>query len=94
MESGNWGVCALCREEAELRLRHLMPSGIYKLLREPSLKNPNPITITPGVALATSKEVRKHFLCDACERRFDEGGERWMIRNCLQTSGEFASMRT
>jgi hypothetical protein len=29
-------------------------------------------------------------LCDDCEERFNSGGERWILRNYLKPSGEFA----
>jgi hypothetical protein len=83
------GVCGLCRRSEDLLDSHLLPSGLYKFLREPSLKNPNPVSITPSLAMATSKEVRQHFLCRECEDRFNNGGERWILKNCSQPSGCF-----
>jgi hypothetical protein len=58
-------------------------------MRLPSGKNPNPVAIRPGVAVASSDEVRQHFLCLECERRLNDGGERWVIANCYQADGKF-----
>jgi hypothetical protein len=58
-------------------------------MKAPSLKNPNPVTIIPGAAVASSREVRQYFLCAECEDRFNKTGEKWMVRNCAQPDGPF-----
>jgi hypothetical protein len=37
----------------------------------------------------TTKQVRTHLLCDECEERFNAGGERWVLANAFQDSGQF-----
>ena len=70
-------------------MSHLLPSGVYKLLRENSLKNPNPVLLRPDVAVTSSIEVQRHFLCGVCEERFNSRGERWILGNTYQTDGTF-----
>jgi hypothetical protein len=83
------GTCGLCRKLADLHDSHLLPSALYKFMKEPSLKNPNPIRIVPGVAVASSLEIRQHFLCAACEHRLNTAGEKWILANCAQPDGSF-----
>jgi hypothetical protein len=55
----------------------LLPAALYKFMKEPSLKNPNPVRLLPGVAVASSHEVRQNFLCTECEipsTRAEKGG--------------------
>lgn len=81
--------CGMCGVIADLRDSHLLPAALFKFLRSPSEKNPNPVAVRPGVAIASSDQVRKPFLCSTCEHRLDVGGERWMIANCYQADGKF-----
>jgi hypothetical protein len=83
------GICGLCKADTGLHDSHLLPSALYKFMREPSLQNPNPIRVNPSIAVATSHEVRQFFLCSSCEDRFNKGGERWMLRNCAQPDSSF-----
>ncbi len=79
----------MCRTTSNLHDSHLLPAALYRSMRLPSGKNPNPVAIRPGVAIASSDEVRQHFLCSECERRLNDGGERWVIANCYQADGKF-----
>src|ERR1035441_220032 len=83
------GICGLCGEEGNLLDSDLLPSAIYKSMKASSGKNPNPVYVKPGAAVATSDEVRQHFLCGLCEDRLNNGGERWIVRNCYQRDGSF-----
>jgi hypothetical protein len=75
MES-NVGRCGLCQEVRALRESHLLPKALYKLARDPSRANPNPVLLAAGRASATSRQIADRFLCDDCEQRFSDRGER------------------
>ena len=51
------GTCALCMQMKDLQDSHLLPRAFYKLARSAGEKNPNPIVVTPIVAMKTSKQV-------------------------------------
>lgn len=76
-------------EPKELRDSHLLPAALYKLVRDPSDKNPDPIVVTPKIASKTSKQVSDYLLCGDCEALFNNGGEAWVVRNCSQNTQEF-----
>jgi hypothetical protein len=76
------GACGLCGNQADLHDSHLLPSSIFKMMKLKSARNPNPIAVRPGVAVITSNEICQHFLCGLCEERLNNGGERWIVRNC------------
>lgn len=79
----------MCHKAADLQDSHLLPSALYKRFKEPRLKNPNPLVVSPGVAVPSSLEVRQYFLCRDCEDRFNRFGEKWAIANCSQPDGAF-----
>jgi hypothetical protein len=81
--------CGLCRRTANLRDSHLLPSALYKFMTEPTLQIRNPVIVTSGKALATSREVRQYFLCGDCEDRFSKNGENWTVSHCARTDGSF-----
>jgi hypothetical protein len=88
MES-NVGRCGLCQEVRALRESHLMPKALYKLARDPSRANPNPVLLAAGRASVTSRQIADHFLCAECEQRLSERGERYVLGQCARPSGEF-----
>jgi hypothetical protein len=81
--------CALCGEERQLRLSHLLPAGVYGILRSPTRPGEPPVLITPRVSILTDAEVRAHLLCDEHEQRFNRKGEDWTLENCWRGSNEF-----
>jgi hypothetical protein len=84
------GTCRLCHEEKELRESHFLPKGLYRLLvRVSKTKNSVPIQQSSKGSLQTSKQATKRLLCDDCERRFDQRGENWMLRNIYRGHGRF-----
>ena len=68
------GICALCREEAELRGSHYMPAALYPDNSELEYQTP--------VAVGTIKdEILSPLLCPVCEGRFNENGETEVLRH-------------
>jgi hypothetical protein len=78
--------CGLCQQVAVLQDSHFLPRALYKCLRSPSH---NPIVITRGSARSTSKQVQDRFLCHACEDRFNEKGEAYILRQYACPNGQF-----
>lgn len=85
------GTCGLCqRTNAELQDSHLYPKSAYRQLRDPTAgTDPNPVVITRDKAVTTSKQVTSYFLCGECEQRFSDGGERYVLAQCLRADGQF-----
>jgi len=83
------GQCGLCQEMRVLQESHLLPAALYKLARDPSRTNPNPVMITRGRAFTTSHQIADRFLCGECEERFSNGGERYVLGQCARPSGDF-----
>jgi hypothetical protein len=81
--------CGLCQGTRELRDSHLLPSAAYKLSRDASRRNPNPVVITREGALTTSHQVTAYFLCGECEDRFSRDGERYVLSQCARPRGNF-----
>lgn len=83
------GSCRLCQKERPLQDSHLMPAGIYAIVRDGDHPADHPVLMMKGAAVATSAQARAHMLCAECERRFDKGGEEWVIENCWHGEGNF-----
>ena len=74
------GVCKLCLQTKDLRDSHLIPRAMYRYVRTPSQKNPNPVVVGRRVTATTSKQVSDYVLCSDCEQLFNRNGENWMLR--------------
>lgn len=84
------GKCKLCfRDAIDLKESHFLPRGIYKILREANTQNPNPVLVTRSVSVQTSRQFKKHLLCENCEDLLNKNGETWVLRRCLQSDGRF-----
>jgi hypothetical protein len=68
---------------------HLIPAAALKLLRDDSLRNPNPVIIGETTAYTSSKQISDYLLCKSCEDRFRERGETWVLENCYRPEGTF-----
>ena len=84
------GECALCLQYGELRRSHLLPAALYRIVGSGSNpKNPNTVLITPDGNRESSTQAWLHLLCGVCERRLNDYGERWVLRNCYRGRGGF-----
>lgn len=83
------GECGLCRHRRELCKSHYIPKAIYSILRSESTENPNPILIQGGIASATSRQIKKLFLCSECEDRFSTRGETYTLAQCARSETKF-----
>lgn len=67
----------------ELRDSHLLPKAAVRrtLCKE---GNPHPFVVTPSAMTLASTQAKHYLLCRECENRFSDGGEKWILANCLQ----------
>lgn len=82
------GKCELCHFTRDLHDSHYLPKGGYKRSRAPNLKNPNPIVLSDGKAKQSSNQIRDYKFCTECEKRFNIGGEAWVISKVPAQYGE------
>lgn len=82
------GRCELCGILADLHDSHYLPKGGYKRMRATDLRNPNPVVLAGGKAKQSSSQVRDYKFCTECEKRFNDGGERWILRHIPQNYGD------
>jgi hypothetical protein len=76
-------ICRLCKSTAPLKRSHILPKGLYKKLLDRRAKNPHPIHISPEKAVQSSRQITEYMLCEKCEQRFSDNGEKWMLANCF-----------
>ncbi len=65
------GQCRLClADNVELCDSHILPKFAYKRLRDPSVSNPNPVTVTTRQTVQASHQITEYMLCRDCEDLF------------------------
>ena len=74
------GTCKLCLQVRDLLDSHFVPAAMYKYIRKPSAKNPNPIMVTKKATATSSKQITNHLLCAACEDLFNKSGEMEILK--------------
>ncbi|AMR06364.1 hypothetical protein [Bacillus thuringiensis] len=62
------GECALCKNEAELKLSHIIPKFVFRNLKKDSFTGILRTTSEPNKALQDGK--KEYLLCQECEGRF------------------------
>ncbi len=81
------GTCKLCGSVGELRDSHYMPKSAYKLIRRAN-KNA-PVIMKKTVAIQKDEQIKDHILCQWCEQRFSENGEKWVMQFCYREGEGF-----
>jgi hypothetical protein len=76
--------CALCGTLAVLIDSHLLPRALYRLTRDNTMKNPNPVLVTKGKDVQTSSQMKRYLLCSVCEDLFSKNGESWVLARCFR----------
>ena len=88
-KTGNVGVCRLCQAHAALCNSHLLPAGVFRILRKTQTKNPSLVFFAEdGKAFTSSRELKQYLLCQRCENRFSRC-EKWVLAHCRQSSKTF-----
>lgn len=81
--------CGLCLKPSKLQDSHLLPAALYKLSRDSTGgTDPNPVVVTRSKAITSSKQVSSPFLCEDCEQRFSDNGERYVLAQCARPNGQ------
>ena len=79
-----YGLCALCLKDKELRRSHLLGRAIYQLNRD---GDGDPVMMTPNLNTRTQKQIWLHLLCDECEQLFSRRGEAPTMRLVQRDTG-------
>ena len=82
-------VCALCKQNREIRKSHFIPQAVFKLCRNDASSSPHPVAVFENVAFRSAYQYEQPLLCDECEDRFSSHGERDVIPMLLNASGRF-----
>lgn len=69
MRAAGLQTCGLCHEGGEIQNSHLLPAWCYRRIIE-DCDDSQPVQVTKDSAIFSSKQVRQHLLCPACEDRF------------------------
>ena len=73
--------CALCLQVAELKNSHLIPAGVYRVCRDSTAANPNPMLLESNRRpYHTSQQTEAHLLCFDCEQLLSRNGENWVLK--------------
>ena len=73
------GMCALCGIFGTLHDSHFLPKSVYRLMRESTNGNNSPVLISRKISIQTDYQMKQPLLCGACERRFSENGENYVV---------------
>src|SRR5689334_19516921 len=79
--------CKLCLLESDLQDSHFLPKAAYRLIQKSQAEAP--IVIRPTVTLQTNKQLKDYVFCRECEQRFNDKGERWVMKHCFRGPGDF-----
>jgi hypothetical protein len=74
------GNCKLCEQFGRLQRSHFLCAGIYRRLVPDKSAIRHPVLVTPQTAMLTSVQMKDYVFCAECERRFDQGGEDYVLR--------------
>jgi hypothetical protein len=56
------GTCRLClTPNVKLRASHFMSAGFYKIARDESKSNPNPVLVSEDVSLISSEQAKDRW---------------------------------
>ena len=83
------GTCALCHaENVQLDRSHILSRFGYRRLRNSIAANPNPLQISPGQAIQTSRQITEYLLCHPCEQLLANGCENYGAQVAYQQTGD------
>ncbi len=81
-----YGVCKLCRNQAKLCKSHYLGRVLHKMSftgDEP------PVVMTPKLVKTSPKQLWAHLLCEPCEQRLNERGEKPFLALCNGADNNF-----
>jgi hypothetical protein len=78
------GKCALCRRDGqELQVSHFLSAGVYRVARDETQRNPDPLKFNDHGIFQDSKQITDYLLCWDCEQRLNYG-ENWFLAHCCR----------
>ena len=73
------GTCALCGIVGKLHDSHFLLKSVYRLLRRSNNGNLSPVLMSRRASIQSDFQMKQPLLCSACERRFSENGESYVV---------------
>lgn len=83
------GNCALCGNYETLIDSHFMPAALYQELNDPTGPIKHMIVVTRKSTFQNPEQFHMPLLCQACEIRFQQGGEDWVLAMRYRSDGSF-----
>ena len=83
------GNCALCGKYETLIDSHFMPAALYQELNDPAGPIKNMIVATRKGTFQSPEQFHMPLMCQACEIRFQQGGENWVLAVRYRSNGSF-----
>jgi hypothetical protein len=80
------GVCPLCLKSAKLCKSHYMSRVLHDLSRT---GNEAPVIMTPKLVTITPRQLWAHLLCESCEGRLNDWGEKPVLALFNGPKGDF-----
>jgi hypothetical protein len=81
--------CALCGTIAPLINSHFLPAALYQEMNEPTGSIQNMIVVRKDATFQSGEQFVMPLLCQACEIRFQQGGEDWVLGMRYRSDGSF-----
>jgi len=66
-----------------------MPRALYRFVRGFVSSDPSHVIVTKEKSWPSQRQVSDYLLCSQCEARFNEKGERWVLKNCYRGHSSF-----
>lgn len=83
------GKCALCGNHETLIDSHFMPAALYQELNDAAGPIKHMIVVTRKGTFQNPEQFHMPLLCQACEIRFQKGGEDWTLAMRYRSDGSF-----
>jgi hypothetical protein len=80
------GVCKLCQKPAKLCKSHYLGRVLHKIS---FTEDEPPVMMTPKTVQATPRQLWAHLLCENCEQRLNEKGEKPVIALFTDANNNF-----
>jgi hypothetical protein len=71
------GICKLCQNDADLQRSHYLPKALYRLQRT---DGEHPYYSSSELIIQDQKQIADYLLCSVCEQRFNEFGEKHVLK--------------
>jgi hypothetical protein len=73
------GNCRLCGVHGPLALSHLIPRAVFDIIRSADPSQSAPIMMTDKITIMKHGQIKDYVLCQSCEQRFNENGEKYAV---------------